>query len=84
MIDGTKLGQAAAELMERIEGRYEEDAELKSVLVVAEIAYADEDGDKMTNVEWEPTDRPVVGAGLAQMVISGMTDGRHIHAEEDE
>jgi hypothetical protein len=69
-IDSTKLGQAAAELMELIEELHSE-AELVDVLIIAEIE--DDDG---THYRWRgSSNRRSVDTGIAAQALTGLTEG---------
>lgn len=59
------LGSAAAELLEKIERNYGENARIADGLVLAEVHYVDEDGDVCSTVEWYSTsDRASIREGL--------------------
>lgn len=54
-MDTTRLGEVTAALMELIDSE-EENSELGVVLVLAEIAGTDEDGDDWTSIRWRCSD----------------------------
>jgi hypothetical protein len=64
-MDGTALGIATAKLMEKIERVFGEHAEIVDALVIAEVAWTDEEGEEYGAVEWFCTSpRPVVREGI--------------------
>lgn len=69
-IDSSKIGVAAAGLMDLIEADHP-DAELADVLVIAEV----DDGDT-TSYRWKGSnDRNSVNTGIVAQVLEGLTRG---------
>lgn len=63
-LDTTALGSATADLMQKIEDVYGDDAEILDAIVIAEVSFKDE-GDDCTAVEyWCTSPRSVIQAGL--------------------
>ena len=68
------LGNATADLMEKIETVYGEDASVVDGIVVAEVAYKDDEGFACTALEYFCTSpRSVVKAGLLAIASEATT-----------
>lgn len=69
-VDGTKMGEAAASLMEKLDG-YPEGSELREVLILAEVEVPSEpeaDEETFTSFDyWCTSKRAIIRAGMAEM-----------------
>lgn len=78
-VDTGPIGRAAAELMERIEDEYGEDARFEAAVVIVDVSYKDEEGDECTTVQWKSVgpnfDNALSTAhtiGIARLLVEGL------------
>ena len=68
------IAQATAKLMDTIDEDYPE-GELTGALIIAEVAYVDEEGDNCTAYRWQTADdSPSRTVGMAFFTLTGMLE----------
>jgi hypothetical protein len=71
MIDASEIGNLTMNLIDSIEEDFG-DAEMTRILVVAQVEYVDDDGDRAWTVRWKSGDDPIAVLGMVDAVTVGI------------